>query len=102
MSRATPEAAPSPGTIAVYWTDGMPSTGADADASRAETAAHESLERDGFTPFAAATAYVSDSESPGGLAWQRAADAADHAATLGWHNPDGGHVEIECPEAVLS
>jgi hypothetical protein len=90
------------GTIGIEWTNGRPHNGAEADEERAEAAALASLQRAGVTPEAAHAAYMAqwleyDDEGAmhgDALAWIAARDAANLAATEGWHNPDGAHVSI--------
>jgi len=90
------------GAIGIEWMSGRPHKGAEQDEERAEAAALASLEAAGVTPEAAHAAYKAqwleyDDEAPmhgAALAWIAARDAANLAATEGWHNPDGGHVTI--------
>jgi hypothetical protein len=90
------------GTIGIEWLHGRPHKGAEEDEARAEAAALDTLEKAGVTPEAAHAAYKAqwlefDDEAPmhgDALAWIKARQAADLAATENWHNPDGGSVTI--------
>lgn len=90
------------GTIGIEWLHGRPHHGAGDDEARAEAAALAKLESLGVTPEAAHAAYKAqwleyDDESAmhgDALAWIAARQAADIAATEGWHNPEGASVSI--------
>lgn len=58
----------------------------DEDTKRALQAARDVLAARGVSP-----AEASQSQPD---AWREAEQAADLAATAGWHNPDGGAVEL--------
>lgn len=90
------------GRIGIEWITGRPMKGAEVDEERAEAAALAALKSLGVTPEAAHCAYMTqwleyDDEAlmhGDALAWIKATQAADLAATEGWHNPDGGQVAI--------
>lgn len=90
------------GTIGIEWLFGRPINGADEDEERAADAAMAVLESLGITPEAAHAAYMAqwqefDDEAlmhGDALAWIKARQAADIAATEGWHNPEGASVSI--------
>ena len=90
------------GTIGIEWITGRPHNGAEQDEERAEAAALAVLERHGVTPQEAHGSFMAqwlefDDRGPmtgAALAWIEAEQAADLAATEGWHNPDGAHVSI--------
>lgn len=90
------------GTIGIEWMHGRPHNGAEQDEERAEAAALAKLAELGVAPEAAHAAYMAqwseyDDETPmhgDALAWIAAGQAANVAATEGWHKPEGAHVTI--------
>jgi len=90
------------GTIGIEWMHGRPHSNPEEDEERAEAAALAVLNRHGVTPHEAHDSFKAqwlehqDRERMTGpaLAWVEAEQAANVAATEGWHNPDGAHVSI--------
>lgn len=90
--------------VQIEWITGRPQTGADEDEARAIAAAEAVFQREGVLPADAEADYreqwerLDDEEPMTGAArvWIAARDAANLAATEGWHNPDGGSVTINC------
>lgn len=88
--------------IAIEWTHGRPSTGADQDEARAATAAEKVLDEAGVDYAEAEAEYqrqwleVDDQAPMTGLAlvWIKARQAANLALTEGWHNTDGASCSI--------
>lgn len=88
--------------IAIDWTHGRPTTGADDDERRAIAAAERVLDAAGADYTEAESEYrrqwieFDDQEAMTGLAllWIRARDAADIALTEGWRNSDGASCDI--------
>jgi hypothetical protein len=91
-------------TIGIEWLSGRPHNRPEDDEERAADAAQAVFDDAGADPAEADAEYMRqwaefDDEAPmTGLAliWIKARDAADLAATEGWHNPNGAHVTIVC------
>lgn len=90
--------------ISIEWIMGRPMKGAEEDEARAIVAAEAVFARAGVKPADGEAAYRAqwaefDDEAPmigAARTWIEARDAANLAATEGWHNPDGAHVTINC------
>ncbi|PZU59852.1 MAG: hypothetical protein DI547_05080 [Sphingobium sp.] len=88
--------------IAIEWTYGRPSKGADQDEARASAAAEKVLDAAGVNYAEAESEYQRqwmefDDEAPmtgAALTWIEARQAADIALTEGWHNTGGASCSI--------